>query len=298
MAQFALKPALARAEPANTSAELDSSARGHIPSSFSYEAITPASFDTGGTAQNRFRVDDAGGGVSAPNAQSSFTQGARSSGDSETGFPSDAMSVDKNADISDTHPSIAAGDGGAPEAIHIDMHPSRKLWDWLATAAGADQYVIDSPPNFITRFRRAVPEFVRREKAVFAISKRTEPPREHALLVYQSVNDPHVYTTRVVAAKDAHGIVFRDFVTGNKLPFGRLPELSGFRLIIAEHTHPLPWYRPFRRTFAAQGPSNLDVAVSKLNPNVYFVINAVHTNDFIDGSNDESYYYGRDVQRR
>ncbi|MEG3147878.1 hypothetical protein U1839_24780 [Sphingomonas sp. RT2P30] len=192
--------------------------------------------------------------------------------------------------------SIAAGDGGAPTTIHQDDHPSPALCRWLGTPAGEDQFVIDSPPDFITRFRRAMPEFVRREKAVFAASKSTEPPLEHALLVYQSLHDPHTFTTRTVVANDQQGLVFTDFETGRRLPFGRLPELKGFRLIIAEHTHPRPWYDPFRFTDARQGPTNLDVAMSKFYRNVHFVINAVHTNDFLDGSDDESYYFGRGVQ--
>jgi hypothetical protein len=253
------------------------------------------SFSISGDALNDIAINRADAAAATFGAEPYSGGSAWTEPEGEGAVSVGGIAADGHDDAPSEPISIAAGDGGAPTSIHMDMKPSTALHNWLATVASRDQYVIDAPPNFITRFRRAVPEFVRREKAALALSKSTEPPLEHALLVYQSTHDPHIFTTRVVAAKDEHGIVFRDFVTGARLPFGRLPELSGFRLIIAEHTHPLPWYAPFRRKTAAQGPSNLDVAVSKLHPDIYFLINAAHTNDFLNGSNDESYYFGRGV---
>jgi hypothetical protein len=245
-----------------------------------------------GDALQAIRSDEVSG---LSGVESNFSSAAWAAKDRDRDLLSRELSS-AGRDSTPIRASIAAGDGGAPTTFHQDDHPSPALRRWLRIPAGKDQYVIDSPPDFITRFRRNMPEFVRREKAVFAASKSTEPPLEHALLVYQSLNDARVFTTRTVAAKDQNGVVFRDFETGRRLPFGRLPELKGFRLVIAEHTHPLPWYDPFRHTTAGQGPTNLDVAMSKFYPDVRFIINAVHTNDFLDGSSDESYYFGRGVQ--
>jgi hypothetical protein len=259
--------------------------------------FSPASYfsSTDPRVGNTFQASPSGEGVDLSDAEPHFTTAAWTAEEgARDPFSGELTSGDDDPTLARS--SIAAGDGGAPRTIHQDMRPSPALWRWLRTPAGGDQYVIDSPPDFITRFRRAVPDFLRREKAVFAASKSTEPPLEHALLVYQSLHDRHTFTTRTVMAKDQNGLVFQDFATGHQLPFGRLPQLKGFRLIIAEHTHPLPWYDPFRTTTARQGPTNLDVAMSKFYPDVHFVINAVHTNDFLDGSNDESYYFGRGVR--
>ena len=119
--------------------------------------------------------------------------------------------------------------------------------------------------------------------------------RERALLVYQSLQEPHTFVTRTVPAKDEKGIVFHDIYTGKKLPFGRYPQMRGFKLIIAEHTHPIP-VRRLSGTTAYRGPSNLDVVMSKLHPDVHFLIKSVYSNDVVAGSHDEIYYYGRDVR--
>ena len=128
-------------------------------------------------------------------------------------------------------PVIAKGDGGAPMDLHVGMTVSPALFEWLKDVAPQNQYVIDAPPDFITRFRRAVPGFTSLEEQTFAASKAATPPRERALLVYQSMSDPRKYTIRTYFATDKQGI---KFFPGEKRrsSFGRLPEINGFKLII------------------------------------------------------------------
>lgn len=257
-----------------------------------------ASFDAEGGTSNSARIDPASDEMTTPDAQPASADLLLSAAAGDGGSTPGALSHAARDGGSAATPVVATGDGGAPVPIRIGMPlPLPRVLDaWLRGVAPHDQYIIDTPPDFVTWFRRKLPEFVRKEEHNLLISRSGEVRREHALLVYQSITHPLQFTARTVMATDNQGIKFVDFDTGHRLPFGQFPQLKDYRLVIAEHSHPVPWANPGGTT-VRRGPSNMDVVMSKLHPDVYFIIRAVHTDGGFNGYSDETYYIGKGVDR-
>jgi len=109
-------------------------------------------FDTDGRLPSDNSIDAGSDDASASDGQAYSANAAEA--DDENPVPaSDGISTDDGVAAS-AEPIVAKGDGGAPMPIHMDMQPPRALGDWFARPARRDQYVIDTPPDFITRFRR------------------------------------------------------------------------------------------------------------------------------------------------
>jgi hypothetical protein len=140
-------------------------------------------------------------------------------------------------------PSQDARFGAPPDSpvpLRKGMKVTPKLARWLKQGTTADRYSLNVAPDFISQFRARYPEFVRLENQNFELSKVKSPSGERlerTLLVYESTTEPKKYKIVPIIGK-ADITEFYYLGTKIKLPFGQLPELNSFKLIIAEHAHP------------------------------------------------------------
>ena len=119
------------------------------------------------------------------------------------------------------------------------------------------------------------------------------PPyvREHAIFVYQNIAKPGEFTARIVTGAGATGMgQSSDFTTRKPLELWQLPQISGYRLIMVEHTHPVA----VDSKLGARGhaaPSNADMYIAAANPGVKFVVNQAMVSGLSNKVTDNRFIY-------
>jgi hypothetical protein len=167
---------------------------------------------------------------------------------------------------------------------------------WARQPGGETTYQTYAPAT-VKLFRERSARFRAAEEQILqrSIKGWIQKPVEHTLLVYRNTSpeNRNEFQFRILKGDPKTGVMgpFRDQATGKVLQFGRLPQMAGYDLFLAEHVHPTPRSRGVGPK-SHNGPSNADLYHADSNPGTYFIVRHVDVNGTFEGFATSFTYFG------